>query len=300
MDLEQKKVFNRLLGCFGLFLVFRLIEELLIIPKYVNSKGIVCCLGGLVVLLFYIRFVNKPLEDIGMIFSGHKVRKAVILTAVLNVIPAVLVFACEYFYYSRKDGFAHFSIFYDDPLRSYSESGLQGLLIGFGISLGLAILHSFFYEMAFRGLLISLGSRSMPFSVVNAIQAALYTFWYLIPVARLLLFNPGVYSTDRIIALVVFSILYESVAAVKLGLLRKATGSVWICIFDHLAFSVILDMVHMQFSLPTGEVATDFSLYYRMFAYQAVALVITVIYYKKKTRKVYDIQQSIQLQSQNG
>lgn len=299
MDLEQRKTLRRLIGCFALFLVLRVVEELVVIPRFVNSRGVVACLGGIVILLFYIRFVNKPLEDIGMIFSGHKVRKAIGLTVVMNVIPAAVVFAAEYLYYSRMEGYTHLSIYYESPARSYSESGLQGLLIGMGICLGLALLHSFFYEMAFRGLLITIGARSLPFSKVNAIQAALYTFWYLIPVARLLLFSPGAYSSKRILVLVIFTLVYETVAAVKLGLLRSATGSVWVCIFDHLAFAFLLDMLHIQYSVG-GGVATDMSYYMRLAAYQIIALAMTYVYYHRKTKKVRDMQQSIQLQKQNA
>ncbi len=301
MDLEQKKTLRRLIGCFALFLILRLVEELVVIPKYVDSKGVVACLGGIVVLLFYIRFVNKPLEDIGMIFSGHKIRKAIGMTAILNIIPAVLVFAGEYLIYSRKDGYAHLSVYYESVDRSYSRGGLQGLLIGIGICLALAVLHGFFYEMAFRGLLITLGSRSLPFNAVNAIQAGLYTFWYLIPVVRLLLFAPeGLYSAERMIRLVLFTLAYEMITAVKLGMLRNASGSVWVCIFDHIAFAFILDMLHLQFSSSVGVLSTDMSYYGRLLAYQGISLFITYIYYAKKTKKVKEIQQKIQLESQNA
>ena len=300
MDTEQKKTLHRLIGCFGLFLIFRLVEEMIVIPKYVDSKGVVACLGGIVVLLFYIRFVNKPLEDIGMIFSGHKVRKAIGLAALLNIIPSILVFAGEYFIYRSKDGFAHLSFYYEKTSRSYSGGGLQGLLLGVGICFALALLHSFFYEMAFRGLLITIGSRSLPFGTVNLIQSALYTFWYLITVVRLVLFAPGMYSTKRLIYLVLFTIAYEMITAVKLGLLRNASGSVWVCIFDHLAFAFILDMVHMQFSASTGTLTTDASYYGRLLAYQIVALLITLVYYSKKMKKTRDLQQRIELQKQNA
>lgn len=63
---KQKKVkaLSHISQCFFFFLILHLAEELLIIPKLYNTKGIISCVGGFVILLFYIRFINKPLEQI--------------------------------------------------------------------------------------------------------------------------------------------------------------------------------------------------------------------------------------------
>ena len=73
MGAHTRKSLSRIIRCFLLFLALRLVEELLIIPRYADSKGLIACVGGLFILLFYIRFINKPLKKIGMVFSRHKV-----------------------------------------------------------------------------------------------------------------------------------------------------------------------------------------------------------------------------------
>ena len=265
MDAHQSKAVSRIIQCFSLFLVVRLLEELLIIPRYVNTKGVVACVGGFAILLFYIRFINKPLEEIGMFFSGHKVRKGIVIAAIFNLVPAAIVYAVEYFSQSNKPGYATLSVFYDKVEHSYSAVGLGGFVLWAAIGLAIALIHAFFYEMTFRGLLITLGSRSLHFWPINMIQAGLYTFWYLIPVLRVLLYNSGVYSARRIFILFLVTVAYEMITALKLGLLRASTGSVWVCIFDHIAFAYILDIFHVHNAW--RHCGAEFVLYARFFYY---------------------------------
>lgn len=296
MEVHQNKALSRIIQCFSLFLVLRLVEELLIIPRYVNSKGLVACIGGFAILLFYIRFINKPLEEIGMIFSGHKVRKGIILAFLFNLIPTAIVFALEYRRLSMKDGNTVISIFYDSVKHSYSAAGFTGFLLWAGIGLLIAVVHAFFYEMTFRGLLITLGQRSLHFWAVNTIQAALYTFWYLIPVLRVLLYYSGVYSMKRILILFVVTLIYEILTAVKLGLLRSSTGSVWACIFDHIAFAYIIDMIHVQFTAADMTVQLDEKYYTRIIAYQLVSLLMVTVYYFIKKKKIREMQREREMQ----
>ena len=296
MEVHQKKALSRIIQCFSLFLVLRLVEELFIIPRYLNTKGVVACLGGFAVLLFYIRFINKPLEEIGMIFSGHKIRKGIILAAVFNIVPAVIVYFIEYRRLSASGGHTVLSMFYDSAQHSYSAAGLGGFVLWASIGLAIALLHAFFYEMTFRGLLITLGSRSLHFWAINTIQAALYTFWYLIPVVRVVLYYSGVYSTKRIIVLFIVTLIYEMITAVKLGMLRSSTGAVWVCIFDHIAFAYIIDMIHVQHTAVNMTVSLDAHYYVRIIAYQVIALLMTSVYFVVKRNKIKEMQRVMQME----
>lgn len=300
MEVHQNKALSRIIQCFGFFLILRLVEELFIIPRYVNTKGVVACIGGFAILLFYIRFINKPLEEIGMIFSGHKVRKGILLAALFNAIPAVIVYAVEYRRLSSYSGYTTMSLFYDSVDHSYSAAGIGGFLMWAAIGFAIALIHAFFYEMTFRGLLITLGSRSLHFWAVNLIQSGLYTFWYLIPVVRVLLYYSGVYSFKRIVILFIVTIIYEMLTAVKLGLLRSSTGSVWACIFDHLAFAYILDMVHLQYTAPNMAVSTDDKYYTRIIAYQLISLLMVSVYYFYKKQKILEKQRVREMQLEQG
>lgn len=286
MDLEKRKTMQKTVGAFLLFLVLKIVEELVVIPKYgIDSMGLISCLGGLLILFIYIRMDNKPLEVIGMLFSTHKFGKGLGLAFVLNLVPMGLVYGLEYSRYSAMEGATSFGLFYKNVGHSLVQTEMKMFLFWCAFGLFISLLHAVFYEMSFRGLLLTLAARSFPFGAVNAIQAVLYTFWYMFPVFRILLFDLNKYSKERIIILAVVMITYQMVTAVKLGLLRRATGSIWVCIFDHLMFAYIMDMIHIQYTTSTGTF-TDGSQYVRMIGYQVISLVMALIYYRRKMKKV--------------
>ena len=290
MEAKKVKALSRISQCFFFFLILHLAEELLIIPKLYNTKGIISCVGGFVILLFYIRFINKPLEQIGMIVSAHKIRKGILLAALFNFVPAAIVFAGEFYKYASNGEHTVISVFYESTDNAYSVAGSSGFILGALIGLVIAVVHAFFYEMTFRGLMITLGSRSMHFASINTIQTALYTFWFLIPVLRLILFYRDRVTWREILSVFIALLIYESLAAVKLGLLRLATGSVWACIFDHIAFAYILDMVHVQTTDANMKVQIDGSYYVYSIAYQVIALLMVYIYYVIKKKKIKENQ----------
>lgn len=296
MDMNKNKALRRMIQCFSLFLALRVIEELIIIPRF-NTMGLISCLGGLIVLLIYVRFINKPLDEIGMLFSGHKVAKGILISVLLNVIPAVSVYYAEYRTLMADGGYARVTIFYEQASRSYSAAGMRTFLLWTLAGLLIGIVNALFYEISFRGLLITLGSRSLHFSAINWIQTGLYTVWYLIPVVRIAIYNLGDEITvKRLLILLGVTLCYEMITGLKLGLLRFSTGAVWVCIFDHIVFAFILDMVHMQYTDLAGTVYLDSRYYFRILAYQAVAFVITFIYYSYKKKKILAIQQEQQME----
>ena len=285
MDVHTRKAMTRITQCFLLFLILRLVEELLIVPHF-NSWGLIACVGGFVILLFYIRFINKPLEQIGMIFSGHKMRKAIILAVILNLVPAVIVYALEYFRVSATPGHTVITVFYNSAQHAYSSAGFLKFAMWLAIGMLVNVIHAFFYEMAFRGLLITLGARSICFWKINLIQAGLYTFWFLIPVLRVILYYSGATSTKQILTLLLVMLVYQMLISIKLGLLRFSTGSVWACIFDHFAFACVLDMIHVQHTASDMTVLLDQNYYLRIIGYQAISLLMVFIYYLYKQPKI--------------
>ena len=290
MEAKKVKALSRISQCFFFFLILHLAEELLIIPKLYNTKGIISCVGGFVILLFYIRFINKPLEQIGMIVSAHKIRKGILLAALFNLVPAVIVYAWEFYKHSSSGEHTVIRVFYESTDNAYSVAGSSGFIRGALIGLVIAVVHAFFYEMTFRGLLITLGSRSMRFAAINTIQTALYTFWFSVSIVRVILFHRNRFSWHDILILFVSLVIYESLCAAKLGLLRSATGSVWACIFDHIAFAFIIDMIHIQTTDANMNVQLDGSYYVRVIAYQAIALLMVYIYYVIKKKKIKENQ----------
>ena len=286
MNANDRKTLSRITRCFLLFLILRLVEELLIIPRYVNSWGLIACVGGLVILLIYIRFINKPLEEIGIQFSEHKMRKALAIAVILNVVPAVIVYAVDYLRTAAKPGQTAFSFFYHSSEYAYANAGLRIFLMWLAIGVAISVIYAFFYEMTFRGLLITLGLRSLHFWQANLIQSCLYTIWFLIPVVRVIAYDSDKYSTKQILALFAVMLVYEMICAFKLGLLRYSTGSIWACIFDHFLFACILEMLHVQHTSADMTVQLDQNYYLRMLCYQAISLLIVLGYYLYKKPKI--------------
>ncbi len=286
MDASTRKALSRIIQCFSLFLVLRLVEELLIIPRVANTRGVIACVGGFVILLVYIRFINKPLEQIGMVFSGHKIRKGIIIALILNLVTAGIVFTFEYLRLSAAPGQTVISVYYDSTQHAYSSAGFQGFALWLAFGILVEVIHAFFYEMSFRGLLISLGLRSMRFWKINMLQTGLYTFWFLIPILRVILYYSDTTSAKQIALLFVVMLVYEVLCAVKLGLLRFSTGSVWVCIFDHFAFACVLDMIHVVHTAADMTVQLDQSYYLRLVCYQAISLLMAFVYYSYKKPKI--------------
>ena len=288
MNAKKAKTVRKLTASFFLFLILRVVEELYIIPRLYNTMGLVSCIGSLFILLLYIRLDNKPLETIGMLFSKHKFGKGLGIAAVLNAVPTLIVYPLAYLYFN--DRHPNLAIYYDQTENAYSLAGTKTFLFWVLFGLFVSLVHALFYEMAFRGLLLTLAARSFPFAAVNFMQAGLYTFWYLIPVLRIVLYAGGSYARKQLVALVLFLLVYEMLTALKLGMLRRATGSIWVCIFDHVAFTYIFDMLHIQHD--GNALSADYTGYVVMLAYQAIAMLLTAVYYKKKIEKIQDQQRS--------
>ena len=288
MNAKKAKTVRKLTASFFLFLILRVVEELYIIPRLYNTMGLVSCIGGLFILLLYIRLDNKPLETIGMLFSKHKFGKGLGIAAVLNAVSTLIVYPLAYLYFN--DRHPNLAIYYDQTENAYSLAGTKTFLFWVLFGLFISLVHALFYEMAFRGLLLTLAARSFPFAAVNFMQAGLYTFWYLIPVLRIVLYAGGSYARKQLVTLVLFLLAYEMITALKLGMLRRATGSIWVCIFDHVAFTYIFDMLHIQHD--GNALSADYTGYVVMLAYQAIAMLLTAVYYKKKIEKIQDQQRS--------
>jgi hypothetical protein len=201
-------------------------------------------------------------------------------------VPAVIVYTVEYLRISAQPGHTVVSVFYNSAQYAYSSAGFWTFAMWLAIGMLVNVIHALFYEMAFRGLLLSLGSRSMRFWKINLLQAGLYTFWFLIPVVRIILYYSSTNSTSQILILFIVMLVYEMISAVKLGLLRFSTGAIWVCIFDHFAFACILDMIHVQHTAADMTVQLDGSYYLRIICYQAISLLMVFVYYLRKKPQI--------------
>ena len=296
MEAVQQKTVRKTIYAFLMFMVARLFEELIVIPHFgLDTKGLVSCVLGIVILLVYIRFDNKALDEIGLLFSARKVGKGIGFALLLNAAITVVVFGVQYLYMLKKDGYTVLTLYYDDTEHAYS-GGLKAFLFWALFGLVVAIFHAVFYELSFRGLFLTIGQRSLSFSVVNALQAGLYAVWYLIPILRVLINSPGAREWKWYVNIFLFMLIYEFITAFRLGMLRKASGSLWVCIFDHIGFAFILDFVHVQFTGADAKAVNDPNQYVQLIAYQLLSLAVCFVYYLVRNKKAHARIQEIRME----
>lgn len=276
----------RVINCFTFFFIVRFIEEFIIVPKSpFSTHSMVACIAGIAVLMIYLKMENKPFEKIGLIFSRHKIKKGFLTAVLLNIVPFAVVYPLTYLYLKNSYAYVRPTLYFDSAKYCYSN-GAKAFVLLLLAGLVVSVFHAVFYELTFRGLLMQLCSKTFSFAKTNLIQAALYTFWFLISAARVAALSNGAYTSKDIVVLIGFFIVYEFMIAVKLGLCRHGSGALWVCLFDHMAFSFIGDVVHFQISTAAGQLVSGYSSYGLLIAYQAISFLIALIYYIKKMKTV--------------
>ena len=238
MDLMKIKYSGRMLFIFMMLFFLRFVEEFAI-ANAIDTMGLMTCAGGFFILLIYLRFINKSLDEVGLLFMPRKVKKGFLMAIILNVIPTAIVYLSEYLVLKAQSQSVNFTVYYDNVSRAFSEVGASAYIGWMAAGIFVSAIHAVFYEMTFRGVILTLGTKAYPFRTANFIQALLYTIWFFVPVARVALFNLGTYGAGRIIRLAVFMLIYEMLVALKLGMLHKSSGSVWICLFDQIITLVV-------------------------------------------------------------
>lgn len=284
MTITEKKNMARVINCFAIFFVLRFVEEFFILPKLsFNTHSMFACTVGIVVLFIYLWSENKSFEGIGLIFSRRKIKKGFLNAVLLNIIPLVTVYPLAYLLLKSKYAYVRATLYFDSPRHSFS-GGLKPFLLLIAAALVVAVVHAIFYELTFRGLLMRLCSKTFDFAKTNIIQASLYTLWFIISAVRVAVFSEN--SLKSIAALFGFFLVYEFMVAIKLGLCKYASGALWICLFDHMAFCFIGDVLHFQASALNGRIAGGGHEYLVLVAYQAVSLLIAFIYFSKRKKKI--------------
>jgi hypothetical protein len=79
-------------------------------------------------------------------------------------------------------------------------------------------------------------------------------------------------------------------------MLRASTGAVWACIFDHIVFAYLIDMIHVQHTDMNMNVTLDNSYYARIIAYQVIAFLLVFVYYVYKNNKIKEAHRVMQME----
>ena len=128
---------------------------------------------------------------------------------------------------------------------------------------------------------MKMGKGKFGFWQTATIVSIFYSVWYLVvPLSRL---TAG-YSFSQITALCIFYLIFEFALSIKWCMCSRATGSIWLGLFDHLFFNLIINAVHV-INMTDTSVFTDNYRNYRLILIQIFSFIICFSYYKMKMRK---------------
>ena len=148
-------------------------------------------------------------------------------------------------------------------------------------------------EILFRGILMKMGKGKFGFWQTAVIVSVFYSLWYIVvPLSKL---TAG-YSMSQIISLCIFYLIFEFMLSIKWCMCTRATGSIWLGLFDHLFFNISVNLIHV-INMTDATVSTDIYRNYRLILIQVVSFIICFSYYKMKMRKKERILQAAGIRS---
>ena len=266
------KMLNSFLFCLSVnaFEYFFLINQ-----KNIQTRGAISKIFGVIVVFVFMYSARlKPRNlglppDVRLIFSG--VKKALLFS--LSFVPAYLV---DMLIVLIKGGRPHLTVFaYNQP---YTSVGLVDWIANILILIAISALSAFMLEFLFRGIIFRMGKSKFGFAQTAFIVSLFYSLWYLIiPLSKITRFAPL-----SIIPLCIFYLLFEFFLSVKWCLCVRATGAVWLPIFDHFLFITITGLLRIVDTTVGADNYIDVNKYWRYIVYQIVSFILCYLYYKKK------------------
>lgn len=283
VQIERQRKLMGILNVFFVFFFVRCLEYYVFVPKTgFNSHGVITSALGMAIMFFYLYIVNGNLQAVGLISNYRKLFKWLGIGAVLSIVPIILVMLTEALsYVSSSTDFA-LSLYSFGYKKASSGNGVW--LAAISICLITSIVKVTLFESLYRGYILVSLRKIMSFRSSNIIQSVLYTLWFLIIPLRYLIWNTQNYSGTEILKLVLFYIVFEFMAAFKWGLLTRASGALWVALFDHIIFDFFSETIHLVIN------GIDQNRLLRLFLIQLVSFAMTLVYYyyrKKKRPKLF-------------
>lgn len=279
---------------FCIFFCIVLLEELFVGTS--TTYSMVSCLVGLAGILVYLRMSNKSLEGIGYVFFPQKIIKGLIIAVVSAIASIGIVILAEEIFFRLLGYNGWFfkitqTIFFNSYENSVVYNGIKNFLVWSFIGVFVSFVRAAFFESFYRGLMMRLLANAFTFKQANLIQTAFFVIWFsVVPLKNFI----GKTDTQSLITagiVLLLYIVYEFIVAFRLGLLRRATGSIWVCLFSYWLFDIFNNFFYSYQYFPE-ELAS----YYRIMRaviVQLVALGLTFIYYKVKMKKVEEMKAQI-------
>ena len=288
----EDKTLNKMLNVFLICLIVNAVEYFVLINYFgIPTKGVVGKILGLLVIMGYMYTARLKPRNVGFSTNPKAIIGAIRNALVFNlaIIPAYII---EYFYLVLNGGQPIIRVFaYQAAL---SKVGPLYFIANILLLLIINTVSAIMLEVLFRGILIKMGKGKFGFWQTAVIVSAFYSIWYLIiPLSKV---SAG-YSFGQLISLCVFYLLFEFFVSIKWCMCTRASGSVWLALFDHLFFNVLVELIHVLDTTPGLSNYIDVNRNYRLIIIQVISFAFCFSYYKMKMRKKERMLQAVGIRS---
>ncbi len=276
VNIFSDRTFCKMLNSFLFCLIVNAIEYFFLInQKNIQTRGTVSKVFGVIVIFLFLYTARLKPRNLGLppdprlILSG--VKKALLFS--LAFIPAYLV---DILIVLIRRGHPRLTVFaYNQP---HSSVGFVDWAANILLLLVISALSSFMLEFLFRGIIFRMGKSKFGFEQTAFIVSLFYSIWYLIiPLSKI-----THYKASSLLPLCIFYLLFEFFLSLKWCLCVRATGAVWLAIFDHFLFITITGLLRVIDTTVGATNYIDVNKYWRYIVYQLVSFVLCYLYYKKK------------------
>ncbi len=273
------KTLSKMLNVF-LFCMLVNIGEYFYLINYLGipTKGAIGKLLGALIILAYMYSARLKPHNIGLSTNPRAIAGGIRNALIFNIpiIPAYIIEVILLTLIGKKVIVRIYA--YDAPV---SEVGFIYALANILLLIVITVLSALMLEVLFRGILMKMGKGKFGFWQTAVIVSIFYSIWYLVvPLSRL---TAG-YSFGQIASLCIFYLIFEFVLSIKWCMCSRATGSIWLGLFDHLFLNLIINSVHV-INMTDTSVFTDNYRNYRLILIQIFSFIICFSYYKMKMRK---------------
>lgn len=288
----EDKTLNKMLNVFLVCLIVNAVEYFVLINYFgIPTKGVVGKILGLLVIMGYMYTARLKPRNVGFSTNPKAIIGAIRNALIFNlaIIPAYII---EYFYLVLNGGQPIIRVFaYQAAL---SKVGPLYFIANILLLLIINTVSVIMLEVLFRGILIKMGKGKFGFWQTAVIVSAFYSIWYLIiPLSKV---SAG-YSFGQLISLCVFYLLFEFFVSIKWCMCTRASGSVWLALFDHLFFNVLVELIHVLDTTPGLSNYIDVNRNYRLIIIQVISFAFCFSYYKMKMRKKERMLQAVGIRS---
>lgn len=234
---------NPLLACFVVYATcyfFRLIEYLVLrTDEGTLGENLVHKIAGITIIFIVLRILHLRWRDIG--FRSKHWLKNIGLGLCLGAFFYAIAYAVEFIILHCQGASPTLKLI----AGSFSLTKSNELV---SVSIGFVILFNIFNvwmeEGLFRGLFVRILQQKYTFTKAILASALLFGLWHLAMPLRA--FLDGELSWSGMVLLGAGYALLSCLIGLKLSLLYKITGSLWLGLADHFLNNVIINIVHIE------------------------------------------------------